>query len=117
MGRAADQGSAHACYLVGFWHQHKVFGFEAFRGQQRRIVHMAVATQRDILVTMPTGGGKSLCFQLPAVLARDRVTVVVSPLKALMHEQVQTLRKRGVAVALINATTPFSWGSLGAKVL
>ncbi len=64
----------------------QVFGNVSFRPQQREIVAAAVAG-RSLFVLMPTGGGKSLCFQLPAVLARG-VTVVVSPLLSLMQDQV-----------------------------
>src|SRR5690606_9499651 len=71
----------------------EVFGYAAFRGQQQDIVHH-VAAGHDALVLMPTGGGKSLCYQIPAI-ARHRagkgVTVVVSPLIALMHDQVGAL--------------------------
>ena len=66
-----------------------VFGYPAFRGQQRDIVSH-VAEGGDALVLMPTGGGKSLCFQIPA-LVRDGMGVVVSPLIALMHDQVAAL--------------------------
>ena len=82
-----------------------VFGFPAFRPGQREIVE-AVMAGRDVLAIMPTGGGKSLCYQLPA-LARDGVTLVVSPLIALMRDQVLALRALGVeAGALTSATDP-----------
>ncbi len=81
-----------------------VFGFDAFRPGQADIV-AAVATGRDVLAIMPTGGGKSLCFQLPALL-RDGVTVVISPLIALMRDQVRALHAVGVAAgALTSANT------------
>src|SRR3982074_17128 len=70
-----------------------VFGYPAFRGQQRDIVSH-VADGGDALVLMPTGGGKSLCFQIPA-LVRDGMGVVVSPLIALMHDQVAALAEAG----------------------
>src|SRR3954449_1582593 len=79
------------------------FGFPAFRRGQREAVEAALAG-RDVLVVMPTGSGKSLCYQLPALL-RDDLTIVVSPLVALMQDQVDALRARGLGdrVALINA--------------
>lgn len=81
-----------------------VFGFSAFRPGQAEIV-AAVAAGRNTLAIMPTGGGKSLCFQLPALL-RDGVTVVISPLIALMRDQVRSLRESGVeAGALTSGNT------------
>ena len=85
---------------------HEVFGYSAFRGQQADIVEH-VASGHDALVLMPTGGGKSLCYQVPAI-ARHRqglgVTVVVSPLIALMHDQVGALEEVGVHAAFLNST-------------
>jgi len=82
-----------------------VFGFDAFRPGQEEIVE-AVTAGRDVLAIMPTGGGKSLCFQLPALL-RDGVTVVISPLIALMRDQVRALTQAGVqAGALTSGNTP-----------
>src|SRR6056297_2617947 len=81
-----------------------VFGFDAFRPGQEEIVH-TVATGCNTLAIVPTGGGKSLCFQLPALL-RDGVTVVISPLIALMRDQVRGLRAAGVeAGALTSGNT------------
>ena len=84
----------------------EVFGYTAFRGQQQAIVEHVTAGQ-DALVLMPTGGGKSLCYQVPAI-ARHRaglgVTVVVSPLIALMHDQVGALEEVGVHAAFLNST-------------
>jgi ATP-dependent DNA helicase RecQ len=81
-----------------------VFGFDAFRPGQEEIVD-AVAGGRNVLAIMPTGGGKSLCFQLPALM-RDGVTVVISPLIALMRDQVRALREAGVeAGALTSGNT------------
>jgi ATP-dependent DNA helicase RecQ len=78
-----------------------VFGFEDFRPGQREIVD-AVLAGRDVLAIMPTGGGKSLCFQLPA-LARPGLTVVVSPLIALMRDQVLGLREAGVEAGALTS--------------
>jgi ATP-dependent DNA helicase RecQ len=79
------------------------FGFPAFRPGQREACEAALAG-RDVLVVMPTGSGKSLCYQLPGLM-RDDLTIVVSPLVALMQDQVEALRARGLGdhVALVNA--------------
>ena len=82
-----------------------VFGYPAFRGQQADIIHH-VARGGDALVLMPTGGGKSLCYQLPAML-REGVGVVVSPLIALMQDQVDALAEVGVRAAFLNSTQSF----------
>jgi ATP-dependent DNA helicase RecQ len=82
-----------------------VFGYPAFRGQQGEIVEH-VANGGDALVLMPTGGGKSLCYQIPALL-RDGVGVVVSPLIALMQDQVDALAEVGVRAAFLNSTQTF----------
>jgi ATP-dependent DNA helicase RecQ len=82
-----------------------VFGYPAFRGQQAEIVEH-VASGGDALVLMPTGGGKSLCYQIPA-LVRDGVGVVVSPLIALMQDQVDALEEVGVRAAFLNSTQTF----------
>ncbi|MBA85971.1 DNA helicase RecQ [Thalassobius sp. S69A] len=82
-----------------------VFGFDAFREGQDDVV-AAVADGQNVLAIMPTGGGKSLCFQLPALM-REGVTVVISPLIALMRDQVRALREAGVeAGALTSGNTP-----------
>ncbi len=79
-----------------------VFGYAHFRGHQQAIVeHMAEGG--DALVLMPTGGGKSLCYQIPALL-RQGTGIVVSPLIALMHDQVDALREAGVAAAYLNSS-------------
>jgi ATP-dependent DNA helicase RecQ len=82
---------------------HDLFGFPDFRPGQREACEAALAG-RDVLVVMPTGSGKSLCYQLPALM-RDDLTVVVSPLVALMQDQVEALAARGLGarVALVNA--------------
>ena len=79
----------------------EVWGFDGFRPGQGEIVE-AVAAGRDVLAIMPTGGGKSLCYQLPALM-RDGVTVVISPLIALMRDQVRSLREAGVAAGALTS--------------
>jgi ATP-dependent DNA helicase RecQ len=80
----------------------QVFGYERFRGEQQAIIEQ-VSNGGDALVLMPTGGGKSLCYQIPALLRRG-VAVVVSPLIALMQDQVEALRQLGVRADLLNST-------------
>ena len=80
----------------------RVFGYDAFRGSQREIIEHVVAGG-DALVLMPTGGGKSLCYQIPA-LVRDGVGVVISPLIALMQDQVDALPRSGVRAGFLNST-------------
>ena len=82
----------------------RTFGFDDFRPGQEDIVR-AVLAGEDVLAVMPTGGGKSLCYQLPA-LARGGLTVVVSPLIALMRDQVSWLREMGVAAGCVNSHNP-----------
>jgi len=78
------------------------FGYGEFRPYQREIMDATLAG-RDVVALLPTGGGKSLCFQLPA-LARPGLTVVVSPLIALMKDQVDALRSSGVAATFLNSS-------------
>ncbi len=97
----SDSGSATAAQVLL-----EVFGYSAFRGAQSEIVAHAVAGG-DALVLMPTGGGKSLCYQVPAILrhrAGQGVTIVVSPLIALMQDQVGALDELGVPAAFLNST-------------
>jgi len=82
------------------------FGYDAFRPLQREIIETSLAG-RDVFALLPTGGGKSLCFQIPA-LHRTGLTVVVSPLIALMKDQVDQLQEVGIAATYLNST-------LGAK--
>ena len=79
----------------------KYFGFASFRPLQEEIMHDALAG-RDVFAVLPTGGGKSLCFQLPALI-RPGLTVVVSPLIALMKDQVDALQAAGVAATFLNS--------------
>jgi ATP-dependent DNA helicase RecQ len=81
---------------------HDVFGYNQFRHQQQAIVEHVIGGQ-DALVLMPTGGGKSLCYQIPA-LARDGLAIVVSPLIALMQDQVEALQQLGVNAAFLNSS-------------
>jgi len=81
---------------------HRVFGHAGFRGPQQDIIEH-IAAGNDALVLMPTGGGKSLCYQVPALL-REGVGVVVSPLIALMQDQVEALRQVGVRAEFLNST-------------
>jgi len=94
--------SSQTCHSI----LEEVFGYAQFRGPQQAIVEH-VANGGDALVLMPTGGGKSLCYQIPAI-ARQRagqgVSIVVSPLIALMHDQVGALHEAGVSAAFLNST-------------
>lgn len=92
-----DHGAADAAEVL-----RRVFGYDSFRGEQRAIVEHVVAGG-DALVLMSTGSGKSLCYQIPA-LVRDGVGVVVSPLIALMQDQVDALRALGVRAGFLNST-------------
>jgi ATP-dependent DNA helicase RecQ len=84
---------------------HRVFGYDAFRGSQQDIISHVVSGG-DALVLMPTGGGKSLCYQIPA-LVRDGVGVVISPLIALMQDQVDALTALGVRAGFLNSSQDF----------
>ena len=84
----------------------KYFGFREFLDAQEEVI-AAITSGADALVVMPTGGGKSLCYQLPALLM-EGTTVVVSPLIALMKDQVDALQRRGISATLINSSLSLS---------
>ncbi|MZD05493.1 DNA helicase RecQ [Streptomyces sp. SID5785] len=84
---------------------HRVFGYDAFRGEQEAVIEHVVGGG-DAVVLMPTGGGKSLCYQIPA-LVRPGTGIVVSPLIALMQDQVDALRALGVRAGFVNSTQDF----------
>ncbi|UUZ65380.1 RecQ family ATP-dependent DNA helicase [Polaromonas sp. P1-6] len=91
----------------------QVFGYDSFRGEQEAIVEYVVRGG-DALVLMPTGGGKSLCYQIPAIVRQNAghgVTIVISPLIALMHDQVGALHEAGVSAAFLNSTQSFEESS------
>src|SRR5881394_3085527 len=83
-------------------HLQKHFGLDDFRPAQREVIE-DVLRARDVLCVMPTGAGKSLCYQLPAVLQKG-LTIVVSPLISLMEDQVQQLRDEGISAAVLNSS-------------
>ena len=78
------------------------FGYESFRPGQKEIIQKALEG-RDLLIVMPTGGGKSLCFQMPAML-KPGLTIVVSPLISLMQDQVRSLQDNGIGATFLNST-------------
>src|ERR1700730_13629606 len=83
-------------------HLQNLFGLDDFRVAQREVIE-DVLRGKDVLCVMPTGAGKSLCYQLPAAIS-EGLTIVVSPLISLMEDQVQQLRDEGIAAALLNSS-------------
>ena len=81
------------------------FGYDEFRGDQAQVIDHVIAGG-DAIVLMPTGGGKSLCYQIPAMV-RTGVGVVISPLIALMHDQVSALESLGVRAGFLNSTQSY----------
>ncbi len=98
---APDIGTSEALETLN-----RVFGYDSFRGEQHAIVEHVIAGG-DALVLMPTGGGKSLCYQIPA-LVRPGVGIVISPLIALMQDQVDALRNLGVRAGFLNSTQDYA---------
>src|SRR6202035_5958713 len=81
----------------------RYWGYDSFRPLQEKIVRSLLAG-RDACVVMPTGGGKSLCYQLPAAMLPEKTVIVVSPLIALMQDQVAQLGQMGISAALLNSS-------------
>src|SRR5213594_2208558 len=99
----AEQNLAEQAQARFFEALHRYWGYESFRPGQENIVR-SIAAGRDACVVMPTGGGKSLCYQLPAVLDAQRTVVVVSPLIALMQDQVAQLEQMGIPAGFLNSS-------------
>ena len=95
----SESRAASLAALQRYW------GYPSFRPRQEEVVH-ALNSGRDVCVVMPTGGGKSLCYQLPAVLRDRQTAVVISPLIALMHDQVAQLASIGIPAAFLNSSVP-----------
>src|SRR5580700_5029386 len=81
----------------------RYWGYDSFRPLQERIV-TSLLSGRDACVVMPTGGGKSLCYQLPAAMLPEKTVIVVSPLIALMQDQMAQLTQMGISAAVLNSS-------------
>nr|WP_119590383.1 DNA helicase RecQ [Streptomyces scabiei] len=101
----ADEGRTTGTDSEALAVLHRVFGYDAFRGEQAAVIEHVIAGG-DAVVLMPTGGGKSLCYQIPS-LVRPGTGIVVSPLIALMQDQVDALRALGVRAGFVNSTQDF----------
>ena len=86
----------------------RFYGYDSFRGRQLEVI-TAILNRRDVLAVMPTGAGKSVCYQIPACAAgkggHPALVLVITPLRALMHDQVNQLNARGIPAALIDSAT------------
>ena len=83
----------------------KYFGYDEFRPLQEEVIE-TILSGKDVLSVMPTGAGKSLCFQIPALLF-PHGTIIISPLISLMKDQVESLRESGVPASYVNSTVPY----------
>src|SRR6266446_486012 len=81
----------------------KYFGYSSFRPLQKEIIS-DILNRHDVLALMPTGSGKSLCFQIPSIIAKNKLTIVISPLIALMKDQIDHLNQFNIPAAFLNSS-------------